>query len=311
MAYCDIVIVNWNAGDFLQKCITSILQTNGADLVNTIFVIDNASTDNSLEGIKNLRKVRVIQNLENVGFGVACNQGIALSTAPYVIMVNPDVVVFDNTLEESMTFMETHKDIDILGAMQLDENGNIMASCARFPTPLLFLNDALGLSKILPRVFKPATLMTDWNHRESRTVDQIIGSFMFIRRSVFDSIGVFDPLFFVYYEELDLSKRLKNVGGISYYNHSIKLTHYGEGTTQNVKSYRLYLNLKSRLLYAKKHFGKSGFYSTFFSTMIIEPITRTLFLLIKGRFKEITATISGYKTLWKEWKFILQVSTSP
>ena len=310
MSYCDIVIVNWNAGEFLKNCISSILSSKKSELVQTIYVVDNASNDSSTDTITDLEKVMIIRNSDNKGFGVACNQGIALTTAPYVIMINPDVVVFENTLSESVAFMETRKDIDILGVMQVDELHRIKASCSRFPTPFLFLNDAIGLSKLLPNIFKPATLMTEWNHSESREVDQIIGAYMFIRRSVFDRIGVFDPLFFVYYEELDLSKRLKDAGGVSFYNHKIQLLHYGEGTTKNVKGYRLYLNLKSRLLYAKKHFGRIGFFITLFSTLLIEPITRTLFSIFQGRLKDVKSIVAGFRYLLKDLKIILLAKSS-
>jgi GT2 family glycosyltransferase len=274
------------------------------NLIGEIFIIDNYSTDKSIESIQGLSKIRIILNKENIGFGAACNQAIALSNAPYMVMINPDVLVYENTIEESFNFMEANTSIEILGAMQYDELGNIRPSCARFPTAIRFFNEATGLSKIFPKIFYPPTLMTDWSHTYSKNVDQIIGSYMFIRRSVFEKIGVFDPLFFVYYEELDLSKRLKDAGGISFYNHNIKLLHYGEGTTKNIKAYRLYLNLNSRLLYARKHFRRFGFILTYFSTLFIEPTTRVVFLLFQRKFDDINSTFSGFKKLWKEWKVV-------
>jgi hypothetical protein len=305
MICCDFVIVNWNAGEYLKKCVSALLSSNSMDLIGEIFIIDNASTDQSIRSIEGMDKIRIVKNRKNIGFGAACNQGIALSSAPYVVMVNPDVMVYESTVEESIAFMDANTSIDILGVSQYDEHGEVRASCARFPTPLRFFNEAIGLSKLFPKIFFPATLMTDWDHAESKVVDQIIGAYMFIRRSVFEKIGVFDPAFFVYYEELDLSKRLSNAGGTSYYNHQIKLTHFGEGTTQNIKDYRLYLNLKSRQIYAKKHFLKGGFYFTFFSTMIIEPFSRVIFLLLQTKFEEVKSTFRGYKLLWKDWKAVL------
>lgn len=294
MAIYDIVIVNWNSGDYLEKCVKSIINSNTEDGLGKIIVIDNASTDNSFKSIEHLKQVKTITNTNNKGFAAACNQGINASNTPYVVMINPDVEVFKNTLAESVRFMEQNPKIDIMGCMQLNEAGKTVPSCARFPTPFRFFYDSTGLSKLLPKIFRPATLMTDWDHQESKQVDQIIGSYMFIRKCTLDKIGLFDERFFVYYEELDLSKRLKDAGGLSYYNHNIKLLHYGEGTTKGVKAFRLFLNLNSRLIYSSKHFKKPGHVFTIFVTLVIEPFSRSVFSLVKGDYKSVTGIWRGY-----------------
>ncbi len=298
MATYDIVIVNWNSGGYLEKCIRSITSLNVDEGMGKIIVVDNGSTDNSLNKIEHLNNVKIITNTDNKGFAAACNQGINACNNPYVVMINPDVEVFETTLIESVRFMEQNQNIDIMGCMQLNELGETVPSCARFPTPIRFFYDSTGLSKLFPRLFHPATLMTDWDHMHSKEVDQIIGAYMFIRRSALDKIGLFDERFFVYYEELDLSKRLKDAGGLSYYNHNIKVLHYGGGTTENVKSFRLFLSLQSRLIYAKKHFSKWGYFSTLIFTYIIELITRIVFAIIKGKFVEIPEIFKGYYKLW-------------
>ena len=128
----------------------------------------------------------------------------------------------------------------------------------------------MGLSKIAPKIFHPGVLMTDWDHKESRKVDQVMGAFMFMRNSIFEKLGYFDERFFVYYEELDFSKRLAQLGGTSFYNSDIKAIHIGGGTTNNVKTFRLFLNLSSRLQYAKKHFSFGGYSFVWFCTFFIE-----------------------------------------
>lgn len=293
----DIVIVNWNSEHYLSRCIHSILSSTSMSLISQIIIIDNASTDNSLSILPNHAKIKIIQNHVNQGFAAACNQGFRLSNAQYVLLLNPDVVVKGLTLQQCFDFMESRNDIDILGCQLLNEAGKITASCARFPTPLKIFFDASGLSKIAPRIFKPATLMTDWNHKTSRKVPQVMGAFMWMRRNVFEKIGYFDERFFVYFEELDFSKRLSDAGGISFFNAVIQAIHSGGGTTDAVKSFRLFLFLDSRLKYAKKYFSAIGFYFVRFSTFMIEPVTRIIFSLLRGDIKSIKELAGAYRML--------------
>ena len=137
--------------------------------------------------------------------------------------------------------------------------------------------------------------MTDWDHTESRFVDQVIGAFMFMRGSIFKKAGYFDERFFVYFEELDFSKRLAELGGKSYYSTAIKAIHSENGTTMSVKGFRLFLYLKSRLQYAKKHFGYPGYSLVWLSTFFIEPISRFLFCVVRGKFVEVKELIQAYK----------------
>ncbi len=303
MVQYDVVIVNWNSGEYLEKCIRSIFKSKNIEELGQIIVIDNGSTDTSLETIEQSDKLKIVHNNVNKGFAAACNQGITLSQSDYVVMMNPDVEVYVDTLSESIQFMSQNQHIDIMGCMQVNETGMTVPSCARFPTPINFFYDSSGLSKLFPKLFLPATLMTDWDHKNSKIVDQIIGSYMFIRKRSLEKTGLFDEQFFVYYEELDLSKRLRNIGGISYYNHLIRVLHYGGGTTDKVKGYRLFLSLNSRLLYAKKHFTNFGYFITTISTYLIEPFTRIGFVLFKGKPDEIPEIYKGYKKLWQRKKF--------
>jgi GT2 family glycosyltransferase len=293
----DIVIVNWNSNDYLQKCINSIFTKTNEKYVHKVIIIDNDSKDGSLDKIARNEKIHIIRNSENKGFAYACNQGFQLCHQSYVLLLNPDTQLYQDTLSACVGFMNEHPDIDVLGAQLIDDNGNIAPSCARFPTPGRLFSDALGLSKILPAVFPPAILMTGWNHSESRYVDQVMGAFMFMRPSVFEKTGYFDERFFVYFEELDFSKRLAKLGGKSFYNTNIRAIHTGEGTTQSVKAFRLYLNLKSRLQYSKKHFSRLGYFLVWITTYFIEPFSRSLLLLLQGKPAEIKNVFKAYQML--------------
>jgi GT2 family glycosyltransferase len=296
----DIVIVNWNSGGYLLKCIESIFQNNNSDFLGTVFIIDNNSSDNSISVLPSYSKVLLINNKDNLGFSKACNQGFLLSKEKYTLLLNPDAQLLDATLRECISFMEKNTNVDILGVSLLDDKGKVTPSCARFPAPLRYLYDALGLSKIAPRIFHPALLMKDWNHNESKKVDQVMGAFMFMRNAIFEKLGYFDERFFVYYEELDFSKRLAEAGGISYYNSEIKAIHTGEGTTSNVKTFRLFLNLRSRLQYSRKHFNFTGYSIVWLCTFIIEPFTRNILLLVQGKFKDIRNVLKAYVLLIKK-----------
>ncbi|MEP7141840.1 MAG: glycosyltransferase family 2 protein [Ferruginibacter sp.] len=293
----DIVIVNWNCGPLLKKCIDSIVFSSNESLINRVFIIDNHSTDQSMEAISIHKKIELIRNSENLGFAKACNQGFRACTAPYVLLLNPDTQLWDNTIAGCLSFMEVHKDIDILGCQLLDDHGAVSVSCARFPTPFRLFIDATGLSKIAPALFTPAILMTDWNHLQSSCVDEVMGAFMFMHIDIFKKLGYFDERFFVYYEELDFSLRLAKAGGKTFYNSEIKAVHSGMGTTEAIKAHRLFLNLRSRLQYAKKHFSGTGYLIVYLSTFTIEFISRVFFLIISGRFKEVKDVIKGYQLL--------------
>lgn len=295
----DIVIVNWNSGDYLKKCIDSIFKPLAIPLIKSVIIIDNNSKDHSLENISVNNQINIVFNSENFGFAKACNQGFKMCTAEYVLLLNPDAMLHPDTLAQSVAFMSGHKEIDILGAALLDDDGKLSPSCSRFPSPLRIFFDASGLSKIAPKIFTPATIMTDWDHSESRLVDQVMGAFMFMRKSIFNRNGYFDERFFVYYEEVDFTKRLSMQGGKVFYNKDIIAIHSGEGTTKSVKAFRLFLSLRSRLLYAKKHFSLLGYLLVWVATFIIEPVSRIIFLLLKGSFKEIKETLRGFKYLVK------------
>src|SRR6185437_12163713 len=295
----DIIIVNWNSGDYLEKCINSLFTTNNILSINKVFIIDNNSKDSSVNKIELNKRIKIIRNKVNTGFSKACNQGFQLSTSSYLLLLNPDTQLLNNTIADCVTFMNQNNEIDILGCQLLNDDGKITHSCSRFPTPLGILSDSLGLSKIAPSIFKPGIIMTNFDHKESRYVDQLMGAFMFMRKSVFEKIGYFDERFFVYYEEVDFSKRLAQKGGKSFFNADIKAIHTGEGTTSSVKGFRLFLNVRSRLQYAKKHFNFPGYCCVWVSTFFIEPITRSFFLIFSGKLSVIPDLFKGYRLLLK------------
>lgn len=296
----DIVIVNWNSGLLLKKCIDSINFDRDDIMINQVIIVDNNSADESVTCISPHKKISVINNPQNFGFSRACNQGFRRCTAPYVLLLNPDTQLLDTTITDCLQFMKNNNEIDILGCQLLNDKGKVSSSCARFPTAYRFFLEATGLSKIAPKLFKPATLMTDWDHLTSRYVDQVMGAFMFMHTRIFKKLGYFDERFFVYFEELDYSLRLAEQDGKTFFNSDIKAIHTGNGTTSAVKGYRLFLFLRSKLQYAKKHFSRAGYILVYLSTYTIEFFSRLFFLSITGRITEIKDLVEGYKLLTKK-----------
>lgn len=297
----DIVIVNWNAGKLLLECVRSIgLALNGSFKLNSVTIVDNASQDNSLNGIEDIQlPINLIRNADNFGFARSCNLGAGTSQADYILFLNPDTRLFENSLQVPITFLDNpmNEGVGIVGVKIVDEKENVSRNCARFPTPLGMIYMSLGLDKIFPNVF-PAHFMTEWDHLDSRVVDQIMGSFLLIRRDLFKRLNGFDERFFVYYEDADLSLRAKQNGYLSYYLSAASVYHKGGGVSEKVKAQRLFYNLRSKILYSRKHFNFiSGFFVSFF-ILFCEPVARVINAIFNSSIDSIKEILSGYKKLY-------------
>lgn len=255
----DVIIVNWNAGKQLLDCLKS-LQTACQESVfhlSRCIVVDNASTDGSVDHLENYPfSLTTIKNRENRGFAYACNQGAKLGKAEFILFLNPDVRLFPDSLAKALAFMAEPKNqrVGILGIQLVDEEGVIQRNVARFPTPKALFYQMLGLDRLWPKQY-PTHFMTDWDHRESREVDQVQGSFFLVRRKVFDELQGFDQRFFMYFEDLDFAFRTRQAGWKIHYLADVQSFHHGGGTSHQVKARRLFYVLCSRAEYAAKHFG--------------------------------------------------------
>jgi GT2 family glycosyltransferase len=198
-------------------------------------------------------------------------------------------------------------DVGICGVQLLDEFGHVARSCSRFPTVTSFMADALGLTR-LPHLRSLKNAMAEWPHDTTRPVDQVIGAFFVIRREVFDRLGGFDPRFFVYFEEVDLSLRARNAGWKSVFLADVQAFHAGGGSSNQVKATRLFYSLRSRLLYGFKHFALVRAWALFLVTLLIEPVTRSLFFLAKGNLAGVSETLRGYAALYRAIPEILGAS---
>jgi hypothetical protein len=296
-----IVIVNWNSGEQLRECISSIdsaaVRLSGEQLLAEVIVVDNGSSDGSEHRLHlGACALRVIRNELNLGFAAACNQGAKGVDADLILFLNPDTRLFENSLVVPLSYLEDpeHASTGIVGIQMIDELGQVARSCAHFPRPSHFAAQALGLDRILPST---AHAMRDWNHADTREVDQVIGAFFLIRRSLFDALSGFDERFFVYFEEVDLALRACQAGWRCVFLAEAQVFHRGGGTTEKVKAKRLFYSLRSRLKYGRKHFGPLQRALLLFVTWVLEPISRSAHLAIQRRWSEIGHVAEAYSLL--------------
>lgn len=299
----SIIIVNWNSNELLTECIESI--NNYSDsLVDKVIVVDNYSTDNSLSALKKIENLtidlQIIHNQENLGFGKACNQGAMLCNSKYLLFLNPDTKLYEDTLKESVEFMEkpANYEVGVCGIQLIDERKEIQRSCTRFPSPISMIVYSLGLNR-LPFLVNRSYQMLEWDHKKSQKVDHVIGAFYFIRNNVFRQVGGFDEDYFVYLEDLDLSLRINKLGYRSFYNANIKAYHKGGGTSERVKAKRLFYSLESRIKYSKKHFPPISSSLVIVSTLALEPFIRIGENIFSGSKENLLNTLKAYKMLYK------------
>lgn len=304
MPKLDIVIVNWNAGAYLQNCLASLADAakQVPGLIASVSIVDNGSSDNSLDAIGNTSPldVHIIRNQDNRGFGMACNQGARTGSADLILFLNPDAAASGETLAATAAFMSDPEQaqVGICGVRLVDDDGHTSRSCSRFPSLRIYLTDALGLNRFFPRRFFTQA-MAEWPHDMTRPVDQIMGAYFCIRRTLFDELHGFDERFFVYSEEVDLSYRAHQSGFSSVFLADVCAYHKGGGSSANVKARRLFYYLRSRMLYSYKHFDLPSAIVFSFATLCLEPLSRlTYATLFRHSASNAMETVKAFAYLW-------------
>lgn len=250
----SVVIVNWNAREYLRRCLRS-LALHGPSRPSETIVVDNASTDGSAEAVAcEFPQVRLIRNPDNLGFAKANNIGVAASSGRYVCFVNSDVELLPGCIDRLLEYCEENEGVGMVGPLILGSDGRLQRSCRGFPSVWNMLCRALALDTAFPRArLFSGYSMRHWAQDSLRPVDILTGCFWLVRRSAMDEVGLLDEAFFIYGEDMDWCKRFRVQGWPVLFVPSARAIHHGGASSSNAPI-RFYLERhKADLQYWRKH----------------------------------------------------------
>jgi N-acetylglucosaminyl-diphospho-decaprenol L-rhamnosyltransferase len=250
-----LVVVNYNAGERLLRCLGSVAAAAGDARLETV-VVDNASVDGSAHrAVESFPEIRLVENPDNRGFARGANQGIRATTAPFVLLLNPDAEVTAGTLGGLVKLGWDRPRAGAIGPMIRNEDGSVYPSGRRVPP----LGQALGhvlLGLIIPgNRFTRSYTMADWDRTTEREVDWVSGGAMLLRRVALDEVGLFDEAFFMYGEDVDLCTRLRAVGWRVLFTPEVEVRHVGGLATRRDPRMPL-IHSQSAYRYFRKHHSK-------------------------------------------------------
>ncbi len=281
----SVIIVSYNVKYFLEQCLLSVKRAT-EKIEAEVFVVDNASADSSVEEVKQkFPFVKIIANTKNAGFAKANNQAISVASGEYVLLLNPDTVVAEDTFEKCIAFMDNHPEAGALGVKMIDGKGNFLPESKRgLPTPSVAFYKTFGLSKLFPKSKTFGKYHLGYlNEHETHEVEVLSGAFLFIRQNALQKTSLLDENFFMYGEDIDLSYRITQSGYKNYYFPETTIIHYkGESTKKGSLNY-VRIFYQAMLIFSRKHFSASR--SRLFSLLINCAIVfRALLTLLANLF---------------------------
>lgn len=253
MTELAVVVVNHNAGDFLPVCLSTIHAAAG-DLDLELVLVDNASTDGSTERVARAHpSLRVFENRVNRGFAAAANQGVRATTAPFVLLLNPDAEITGGSLASLVKVAADRPMAAVIGPLVRNSDGSLQASARRVPGLLESLGHAF-LGPFAPNNrFSRAYTMAEWDRSSEREVEWVSGCAMLVRREAFDSVGGFDEGYFMYVEDVDICTRLRQAGWSVLFCPELEVVHE-TGVSARKQSRRLaFEHSRSIYRYFAKH----------------------------------------------------------
>jgi GT2 family glycosyltransferase len=253
----SVIIVNYNVRHFLEQALLSV-EKAAQGLEVEVFVVDNNSVDGSVLMVQEkFPQVKLIANRKNTGFSKANNQAILQATGEFVLLLNPDTIVEEDTFHKVIEFMDLHPEAGALGVKMLDGKGKFLPESKRgLPTPWVAFYKVFGLSALFPQSKKfgkyhLSYLSPDQNHE----IEVLSGAFMLLRKTVLDKIGLLDEDYFMYGEDIDLSYRVIKAGYKNFYYSGTSIIHYkGESTKKGSLNY-VKVFYQAMLIFARKHFS--------------------------------------------------------
>jgi GT2 family glycosyltransferase len=260
----SVVVVSYNTRNLLRNCLAA-LQKDSEGILTEVFVVDNLSHDGSADMVKQeFPEVRLIRSEVNLGFAGANNKAFPLATGRYVVLLNSDAFLQPLALRRSIDYMDAYPHIGLGGARLIGANGAWQPSCRMFPSPL---NDFLSLSGLAAK-FPKSRFFGRQDHTWAdenvpADADWVPGAYSIIRRTVLEEVGYFDERFFLYYEEVDLCRRIKNAGYTVRYWPDVEVVHLGGESSKTVTSLTMSKSgaqlelwrMRSAFLYYRKHHG--------------------------------------------------------
>lgn len=264
----SIIIVNYNVRYFLEQCLLSVY--NALEGIEAeVFVVDNHSVDGSVEMLREkFPQVKLIANAHNPGFSKANNQAIQQARGEYILLLNPDTVVEENTFSASLRFMDAHPDAGGLGIKMIDGRGHFLPESKRgLPTPWVSFCKISGLTALFPHSKRLAKYyLGHLDKDQNQEVEILAGAYMLMRKQALEKVGLLDEDFFMYGEDIDLSYRILKGGYKNYYLAESSIIHYkGESTKKGSLNY-VFVFYKAMVIFARKHF--SSRYASAFSFFI-------------------------------------------
>jgi GT2 family glycosyltransferase len=243
----SVVIVSYNVRSYLEQCLQSV-QKALEGIEGEVFVVDNHSDDDSVVTVREKYPwVRLIENQENLGFSKANNQAIRQSQADYVLLLNPDTVVAEDTLRGVLTFMDEHPKAGGAGVMMCYEDGSRAPESRRaLPTPWVAALKMLGFTKRYYMSYLP------WD--QPCRIEVVSGAFCLLRHEALKTIGLLDEDFFMYGEDIDLSYRLLKGGWENWYL-PYSIIHYKGKSTQKSDYRYVHVFYQAMLIFFQKHYS--------------------------------------------------------
>jgi N-acetylglucosaminyl-diphospho-decaprenol L-rhamnosyltransferase len=280
---CDlsIIIVSWNVADLLRNCLRSIDENRGG-LDLEVIVVDSASGDDSVALVRSeFPWVRLLACTENVGFPRGNNLGLAEANGRYLLLLNPDTVILDNALAKMMTFAQENPEVGVLGCQLLNRDGTVQSSKRRFPTLLTAFFESTWLENFAPKSVLAKYYAQDLADDETNDVDWVMGACMLAPRSVVEQVGGLDEAYFMYSEELDWCRRIKDSGWRVVYYPQAQIVHYvGQSSDQAVVARHINFQ-QAKLRYFRKYHGR-------FPALVLR-----LFLLLNYGWQMILEAVKG------------------
>jgi GT2 family glycosyltransferase len=257
----SIIIVNYNVKYFIEQCLYSV-QKAIAGMEAEVIVVDNNSADESVAYLKEIFSwVIFISNKENRGYAKANNQGLLMAKSNYILFLNPDTIIGEDSLKKSIQVLQQGNHLGALGTRMIDGTGNFLPESKRgFPSPAASFFKLTGLVKIFPQSRMMGKYYMGWLPEQDNNETEVLsGAYMMVKKEVLEKTGGFDELFFMYGEDIDLSYRIREAGYTNYYLGKNTIIHFkGESTKKDIRYTKLFytaMNIFVQKHYAKKSYG--------------------------------------------------------